>query len=65
MKNVLLPIDTAVVVTPRSTVRGPSYRGIVVGHNLDRTKLHIGAQLGPGVYARGGSWAFPDEVQAR
>lgn len=59
----LLPMRSIVVVRPESVVRGPEYRAQIVGYNQDRTRYHLGAELSPGVYARGGSWASPSEVR--
>lgn len=59
----LLPMRTVVMVDPQDVVRGPVYRAQIVGYNRDRTRYHVGAELTPGVYARGGSWASPGEVR--
>lgn len=59
----LLPMRTVVVVRPQDVVRGPEYRAQIVGYSRDGTRYHVGAELRPGVYARGGSWASPDEVR--
>lgn len=60
--GVPFPVGTVVVVTPACQVRGPAYRAVVVGYNQARTRYHVGAELAPGRYARGGSWAAPGEV---
>lgn len=59
----LLPTRTVVVVTPQDTVRGPEYRAQIVGYNRDSTRYHVGAELRPGIFAKGGSWASPAEVR--
>lgn len=59
----LLPMRSIVVVRPENVVRGPEYRAQIVGYNRDRTRYHLGAELSPGVYALGGSWASPSEVR--
>jgi hypothetical protein len=59
----MLPTKTVVLVTPDSAVRGPAYRAQIVGYNQDGTRYHVGAELAPGQYARGGSWASPGEVR--
>ena len=59
----MLPEKTVVVVTPSSQVRGPAYRAQIVGYNQAGTRYHVGAELTPGRYARGGSWAAPGEVR--
>lgn len=61
----LLPVGTYVTVSPANQVRGPVYAAEVVGYNADRTKYHVGAEIRPGEFARGGSWARPDEVTRR
>lgn len=60
----MLSVGVVVHVTPVSSVRGPAYRARIVGYNAARTKYHLGAEIRPGVFARGGSWAHPDEVDA-
>lgn len=65
MKKTMLPVGTHVLVSPENAVRGPEYRAVVRGYNQSRTKYHLGAQIAVGVYAKGGSWAFPDEVDPR
>jgi hypothetical protein len=59
----MLPIGLTVVVTPTSDVRGPAYRARIVGYNAERTKYHVGAEVAPGRFAKGGSWAAPDEAR--
>jgi len=59
----MLPAKTVVLVTPDSQVRGPAYRAQIVGYNQAGTRYHVGAELTPGVFARGGSWASPAEVR--
>jgi hypothetical protein len=62
VERVTIPVGGIVRVTPSNVVRGPEYRAKVVGYNTERTKYHLGAQIGPHVYAKGGSWAYPHEV---
>lgn len=59
----MLPEGTLVLVTKRPETYGPPFRGLVVGYNQDRTRYHVGAELAPGRFARGGSWASPGEVK--
>jgi hypothetical protein len=61
--NEMLPMGVTVTVTPTSSVRGPAYRARIVGYNPERTKYHLGAEVAPGQFAKGGSWALPGEVQ--
>lgn len=61
--GVPFPVGTVVVVTPACQVRGPAYRAVVVGYNQAGTRYHVGAELAPGQYARGGSWASPGEAR--
>lgn len=63
MPEGLLPVRSVVVVSPESMVRGPEYRAQIVGYSRDGTRYHVGAELTPGVFARGGSWASPHEVR--
>lgn len=65
MNEYLLPPGTYVTVKPDSVVRGPAYAAEIVGYNRDGTRYHVGAEIAPGVFARGGSWARPHEVTRR
>jgi hypothetical protein len=61
----MLPEGEYVTVSPDNVVRGPEYAAKVVGYNADHTKYHLGAEVKPGEFARGGSWAYPHEVTPR
>lgn len=59
----MYPENTVVRVNPDNSVRGPEYRAKIVGYNAGRTRYHLGAEIAPGRYAKGGSWAAPHEVR--
>jgi hypothetical protein len=58
----LLPIGTIVKVTERWPTER-TYVGKVVGYDLGRSKYHVGARYAPGLYANGGWWPFPSDVE--
>ena len=61
-----LPAGTYVKVTEQGP-DGRTYIGRIVGTDLGRTKYEIGVRYacwGRWEFARGGSWAFPSEVEA-
>lgn len=62
----LLPVGTVVTVTdPTADLPdGRTYRALVRGYDLGRTKYHLGAEYAPGRFCDGGWWAFPSWVQA-
>lgn len=59
----LLPVGTLVQVTPFPVANRDPFRGIVRGYDMHHTKYQIGAEYLPGQFSKGGSWAFPEEVE--
>lgn len=59
-----LPVGTLVRVTPFGD--RPPYVAKIVGYDMGRTKYEIGARFAgwsEWLFADGGSWAFPGEVE--
>lgn len=59
----LIPVGSVVTVTD-PTADGGTYRALVRGYDLGRTKYNLGAEYAPGRFCDGGWWAFPSWVQA-